>query len=162
MVHDRTGDELGEKGNEKRVVEKPVRRNVVLRGIREKRYLLEGEKRNRQGKNDQNRWKPRIQDVVRGLEKEIRVFEIAEKAQIEGDAKGQKQACRLLFHLFPVDRQPDHEIRQYRGRKQQDVSRLPPTVENHGHDDEIQLGGVPPSFQGEMKPNYDDRKENEE
>ena len=117
VMDDRSGDELRKETDEQRVVRQAIIVSLSPGGIHQISDLLECEKGDAQG---QNNGAQRVSGPAQGvdiLEKEIRVFEIPQHAQVHGDADGQQHPRRMLARL-PRDRPADRVVEQDRQANQ--------------------------------------------
>ena len=98
MQHDRPGDQLGEEGDEQRIIQNIVARNGALVAVDDVGKLLEGKKRNAQRQRQMVERQMQAERAVQVFKEEIVVFEVKQHAEVQKKSQQhQRQAHGLLF-----------------------------------------------------------------
>ncbi len=113
MADDRSGDELGEEEDEEAVLAQGIEMAVAAAEVDKVGDFLEDEKADaeRQDNVETRRWQTQRREV---LEKEIGVFEEAERGEIDDDAEIEPEALPLLHEEPsepPIDEGEPHQQR---------------------------------------------------
>ena len=98
VQHDRPGDQLGEEGDEQRIIQNIVARNGALVAVDDVGKLLEGKKRNAQRQRQTVERQMQAERAVQVFKEEIVVFEVKQHAEVQKKPQQhQRQAHGLLF-----------------------------------------------------------------
>ena len=89
MIHDRTRYELRKKGDKQRVLGQRTVRHLPPVSVHDKGNLLEGKKTDSQRKENTPQSKTGSEHAVHGIEKEVKIFEVEQHAQIQRNRQNQ-------------------------------------------------------------------------
>ena len=140
VQHDGAGDQLGEEGDEERVIHEVIARHGVPVAVDDVGELLEGEEGDAQGQRQPVQREVSAQGVQVFAE-EVVVFEPEEHAQVPGQAQQhQGQTPRLLLRA-------EHELAQRVVEQDapgddRDIGGIVPSVEHEGREDQEELVGA--------------------
>jgi hypothetical protein len=86
VVHDRTGDELGEEGHKQRVVDEVEPVDPAPIRVNEEGNLLEREERDADRQHDLAQGEVEPPDRIEIVDEEVGILEVAQRREIEHDA----------------------------------------------------------------------------
>lgn len=101
MSNNRAGDQLGEKGYERGIFQKPVLCRLPAIRIDDIRKLLKSKKTDSQRQKNPSQGKIRLEQRVDVLHAEIVVFKIKQKANIKGHGRPKYRFAEFSFFLPP-------------------------------------------------------------
>ena len=124
VVDDRTGDELREKGNKKRVIQKVVLFGFMTVTVHQIGNLLKGKEADRQRQNQMQQRYLRTEEEVCVIDEKVGIFKIAQQRQIDADTeKEQKLRFSAVYQFLSYQ-----IVKNHRSQNQRQVNGIPPAV----------------------------------
>lgn len=135
VMEDRTGEQMGEEGDEERVVEQVALLNQTFIGIDQERNLGDGKETDPERQDDPQQRQLATGDKIHRPDKEVHVLEPAEEEDIGCQAEDQDRASRhphlpatVIFDENPAD----GVVEEDRAEDQRHIFGVPPTVKEQG------------------------------
>lgn len=158
-MHNRAGDQLREKSDEQAIVQEIVFSRFTTVCIDEVRYLLECEKRDSQGQDNRFQVKTRTRQRIDVIDKEIRVFEITQQAEIRGYTQVHKRIVTASL-MLAVKRGTHEIVEEDRQQDENYVNRVPPAIEEKRRCNQPRdCGVVMPAESNRVENDYANRQE---
>ena len=161
MPHDWPGDEVREKDDENRVVERAVVQTLVSRYIHEVSDLREGKERDRKRQDDVQPLKCVPARAPKRVEDEVCVFVVAEQQQVYRNAGHHRQA-RCGASAPAIDSLGNRVVEADGEKQQRNVFDLPPAVEKQRRRNQPPFPGCLPLRRNRKKARDRDRQKDED